>query len=219
MNESRPTRVFLLDDHEMIRRAVADMIRNETDMTVVGEAGSAAEALGALGRAEADVAILDISLGDGSGLDICRQITEQHAGVACLMLTSVVDDRALIEAEAAGAAGFCLKSIHSLDLVESIRKVAAGTTLLDPAEIRMAKQRLADSGDGLVETLTPQERKIFSLIGNGMSNRQIATEMYLAEKTVKNYTTNLFAKLGVARRTEVAALAARMAERESNWRT
>ncbi len=211
--------VFLLDDHEMIRRGVAEVIEQQADMTVVGEANSASSALHAVARAAPRVAVLDISLGDGSGLDVCREITERHPEVACLMLTSVIDDRALIEAEAAGAAGFCLKTIGSNNLIEAIRKVATGARLLDAVEVRMARRRLEERGDGLIETLTPQERNIFDLIGKGLSNRQIADEMFLAEKTVKNYVSNLFVKLGITRRTEAAALAARREERESSWRT
>ncbi len=219
VTEIGTTRVFLLDDHEMIRRGVAEVINTQTDMIVVGEAGSATEAMKALEFADPDVAVLDISLGDGNGIDVCRQITEQFPDVSCLMLTSVIDDRALIEAADAGAAGFCVKDVRLSDLVESIRKVAGGARLLDPVEIRMAKHRLDKRGDGRVEALTVQERKIFDLIGRGFSNRQVASEMFLAEKTVKNYVSNMFAKLGVSSRTEAAALAARMDERESNWRT
>lgn len=211
--------MFLLDDHEMVRRGVADLVNAQTDMTVIGEAGAAKDALVALSRAVPDVAVLDISLGDGNGIDVCGQITQAHPEVACLMLTSVVDDRALIAAEAAGAAGFSLKTVGSSDLIDSIRAVAAGGRLLDAFEIRLARRRITDRGEGLIETLTDQERRIFDLIGVGRSNRQIADEMYLAEKTVKNYVSKMLAKLGLSRRTEAAALAARLDERESDWRT
>lgn len=211
-------RVFLVDDHELVLRGVKELVSAEADMEVVGQAGSAATALAGIGEAKPDVAVLDISLGDGSGIEVCRAVTAEHETVACLMLTSVLDERALIEAEAAGAAGFCLKSIGSNDLIESIRKVAGGARLLDPVEVRSARRHLQERGEAVVDDLTPQETKIFELIGKGYSNRQIADEMYIAEKTVKNYVSNMFAKLGVERRTQAAALAARLSEREAEWK-
>ena len=213
--------VFLLDDHEMVRRGVAALIDSHHDMEVVGEAENAEAALAGVASTSPNVAVLDISLRDGdrNGIDVCRTISERHPEVACLMLTSVVDDRALVEAQEAGAAAFALKSVGSDDLANAIRKVAAGAKLLDSVDTKLARRRLDESGVGRIDTLTPQERKIFDLIGDGCSNREIADELYLAEKTVKNYVSNLLAKLAMTRRTEAAALAARLAERESGWKS
>lgn len=207
-------RVFLLDDHEIVRRGVADLVDSETDMAVVSEAGSAAEAIKVVAETMPDVAVLDVRLGDGNGIEVCRDIVSAHPEVRCLILTSFADDQALIDAAMAGAAGYVLKQIRSNELIDSIRKVAAGATLLDSATVRRGMQRLKDSDEGLVATLTEQEHRIFDLIGEGMSNRQIADELFLAEKTVKNYVSNMLAKLGMTRRTEAAAFAARLDERQ-----
>lgn len=209
-------RVFLLDDHEVVRHGVKAALEAEGDMTVVGEAGTAADALADIGASGADVAVLDVRLGDGDGIEVCREITSNHPDIKSLILTSFDSDRALVDAGLAGAAGFVLKQIRSAELIESIRKVAAGRQILDDAEIRMAMRRLRDSEEGRLHDLTPQEQRIFDLIGDGMTNRQIAQEMYLAEKTVKNYVSNLLAKLGMSRRTEAAALSARLEERSQH---
>ena len=208
------TRVFLLDDHEIVRRGLAGLIDAEDDMTVVGEAASAAEALAEIRRCQPDVAVLDVRLGDGNGIEVCRDVRAEHPELPCLILTSFADDQALLEAAMAGAAGYVLKEIRSNDLIVSIRKVAAGAQLLDDAEVRMRMRRVRDTEAGMLAELTPQERKIFDLIGDGMSNRQIAEQMHLAEKTVKNYISNLFAKLGVTRRTQAAAMAVRVEEQQ-----
>ena len=207
-------RVFLLDDHEIVRRGVAQLVDSNDDMQVVGEAGSAAAALGEIRRCSPDVAVLDIRLGDGNGIEVCRDIRANHTDLPCLMLTSFDDDQALLEAAMAGAAGYVLKEIRSNDLITSIRKVAAGAQLLDNAEVRLRMQKLKDTEIGRLAELTPQERRIFDLIGEGMSNKQIAGEMFLAEKTVKNYISNMFAKLGVTRRTQAAAMAVRIEEQQ-----
>ena len=183
-------------------------------MTVVGEAASAAEAMAEIRRCEPDVAVLDVRLGDGNGIEVCRDVRAEHPELPCLILTSFADDQALLEAAMAGAAGYVLKEIRSNELIVSIRKVAAGAQLLDDAEVRMRMRRVRDTEAGMLAELTPQERKIFDLIGDGMSNRQIAGEMHLAEKTVKNYISNLFAKLGVTRRTQAAAMAVRVEEQQ-----
>jgi DNA-binding NarL/FixJ family response regulator len=206
-------RVFLLDDHEVVRRGVAATLDAEDDMTVVGEAGSADEAIAVIRECRPDVAVLDVRLGDGSGVDVCRRISDEFDDVASLILTSFESDRALVDAGHAGAAGFVLKQIRGNELIDAIRQVAGGRRLLDDAQLRLADRRLRESDEGRVDDLTPQERRIFDLIGQGRTNRQIAQEMYLAEKTVKNYVSNLLAKLGMSRRTEAAALAARVAER------
>jgi DNA-binding NarL/FixJ family response regulator len=206
-------RVFLLDDHEVVRRGVADMLQRDGDIEVVGEAGTAADALRVVASCTPDVAVLDVRLPDGTGIEVCRDIRSAHPEIACLILTSFSDDQALVDASMAGAAGYALKQIRGNDLVEAVRKVAGGAQLLDQATVRLALARLRETGDGVLDDLTDQERRIFELIGAGLSNRQIADELYLAEKTVKNYVSNLLAKLGMARRTEAAAFAARLDER------
>ena len=209
----KPTQVFLLDDHEVVRRGVAAVIDAESDMEVVGEAGTVAEALAVVGACVPDVAVLDIRLDEGSGVEVCRDIRSQYPDVKCLMLTSFEDDQALVEASLAGAAGYVLKQVQGGDLLEAIRMVASGRVLLDRATIRLALRRLRESGEITVGELPPQERRVFELIGDGLSNREIAEEMILAEKTIKNYVTNLLQKLGMQRRTEAAAFAARLDER------
>lgn len=206
-------RVFLLDDHEVVRAGVAAVLDGEPDLTVVGQAAGAKDALEAVAGSEPHVAVLDVRLGDGSGISVCRDIKAAHPDVACLMLTSFDNDQAIVDAWLAGADGFVVKQIRGNELIESIRRVAAGEKLLDNATARMAMRRIDDSGMGALERLTPQEQRIFELIGQGRTNRQIADEMFLAEKTVKNYVSNMLAKLGMARRTEAAALAARIDER------
>ena len=209
-----PIKVFLLDDHEIVRRGVADLVGAEADMEVISEAGSASEALRVVADTKPDVAVLDVRLEEGNGIEVCREIRSAHPEIACLILTSFADDQALIDAAMAGAAGYVLKQIRSNELVESIRKVAGGAQLLDGATVRLRLQRLRDSDEGRVQSLTDQERRIFDLIGDGYSNRQIAEELFLAEKTVKNYVSNLLAKLGMSRRTQAAAFAARLEERQ-----
>ncbi len=206
-------RVFLLDDHEVVRRGVAASIAAEPDITVVGEASSARDAVEAVRACTPDVAVLDVRLGDGSGIDVCRALRSEVPEVRSLILTSFDSDSALVEAEHAGAAGFVLKEIRTANLVSAIRTVAAGGSVFDRARARLAGERLRESPEHLVDSLTAQERRIFDLIGEGRSNRQIAQEMYLAEKTVKNYVSNVLAKLGLSRRTEAAAIAARIDER------
>ncbi len=209
-------KIFLLDDHEVVRQGVKAALEAEDDMTVVGEAADAAHAIEAVGACTPDVAVLDVRLGDGNGIDVCRQISSDFPDVKSLILTSFDSDRALVDAGLAGAAGFVLKQIRSAELIDAIRKVAAGRQILDDAEVRMAMRRLRDSEEGRLFDLTPQEQRIFDYIGDGMTNRQIAQEMYLAEKTVKNYVSNLLAKLGMSRRTEAAALSARLEERKQH---
>mgnify|MGYP001160788105 FL=1 len=213
MSMGEPVRVFLLDDHEIVRRGVVAVIDAEPDMEVVGEAGTADEALDVVEACNPDVAVLDIRLGDGSGVEVCRDIRSKYPEISCLMLTSFEDDQALVEASLAGAAGYVLKQVQGGDLLEAIRMVAAGRVLLDRATIRLALRRLWESGESTVGDLPPQELRVFELIGDGLSNREIADEMILAEKTIKNYVTSLLQKLGMQRRTEAAAFAARLDER------
>ncbi len=207
-------RVFLLDDHDVVRQGIAELINGHDDLEVVGTHGHVDGAVDAAIACRPDVAVLDVRLGDGTGVEVCRELRSDHPEIACLMLTSFADDRAMVDASVAGAAGYVLKQIQSTDLIDSIRKVAGGAQLLDAAEVRLALDRLRNSMEGRVDNLTEQEHRIFELIGEGYSNRQIADELYLAEKTVKNYVSNLLAKLGMARRTEAAATAARLDERQ-----
>jgi len=206
-------RVFLLDDHEVVRRGIADLIGLEKGMTVVGEAGSKAEALTRIPAARPDVAVLDVRLPDGTGVEVCRDIRSDMPDVKCLMLTSYADDEALFDAIMAGASGYVLKEIRGSDLIDAVRQVAAGKSLLDPAATQRVLDRLrqGERHDDRLEGLSDQERRILELIGDGLTNRQIGETMHLAEKTVKNYVSTLLAKLGMERRTQAAALAARMA--------
>ena len=214
-----PVRVFLLDDHELVRRGIRDLLSSEDDLEVVGEAATAAEALARIPATRPDVALLDIRLGDdpqgATGIEVCRDIGSAHPDVACVMLTSFADDEALFASIMAGASGYLLKQVHGNDLVGAIRRLGAGESLLDPAVTARVIDRLRHppATDALAE-LTPQERRILQLISEGKTNRQIASEMYLAEKTVKNYVSRLLAKLGMARRSEAAAYAARLSERQ-----
>ncbi len=213
---ARVIRVFLLDDHEVVRAGVRAGLESQPDIEVVGESGDVATALAEITRCQPDVAILDVRLGDGSGIDVCRDITTTHPEIRTLMLTSFESDRALIDAGLAGAAGFVLKQIRSNELIDAIRLVADGRQLVEQAAVRLAMRRMTQGEAGRLLDLTRQERRIFDYIGEGKTNRQIATEMFLAEKTIKNYVSNLLAKLGMARRTEAAALAARLDEREQS---
>lgn len=209
------TRIFLLDDHEVVRRGLRGLLEAEDDLEVTGEASTAEEALMRIPATRPDVAVLDVRLPDGSGVEVCREIRNNHPEIQCLMLTSFADDEALFSAIMAGASGYVLKQIRGNDLVDAVRRVAAGESLLDPQVTRQVLERLrapAQAEDEL-SGLSPQERKILELIGEGYTNRQIADTIHLAEKTVKNYVSNLLAKLGMARRTEAAAYAARVAER------
>jgi len=209
-------RVFLLDDHEIVRRGLRELLEAEGDIDVVGEAGTAEEAYGRIPATSPHVAVLDVRLPDGDGVEVCREIRSRHPEIACIMLTSFSDDEAVYASIMAGAAGYVLKQVRGSDLVDGIRRVAAGESLLDPAITTQVLERLRhrDDPDELA-ALTPQERNILELIGEGLTNRQIGERMFLAEKTVKNYVSNVFAKLGMSRRTEAAAYAARLAERRA----
>lgn len=205
-------RVFLVDDHEIVRRGVRELLETEEDLEVVGEAGAVAEALDRLPLAHPDLALVDVQLPDGNGVELCREIRSRHPEIACLILTSFSDDEALIDAIVAGASGYLLKQVRGSEIVESVRTVGAGGTLFDPATADRARERLrrAAEGDERLRHLTAQERRILVHLAAGRTNRQIATEMFLAEKTVKNYVSNLLAKLGMAHRTEAALYAARL---------
>ena len=201
-------RVFLLDDHEIVRRGVRELLESEPDLTVIGEASSAAEARARVPALRPDVAVLDVRLPDGNGVEVCRELRSALPRMAALMLTSFADDDALMDAIVAGAAGYVLKQIRGSDLVGAVRTVAAGGSLLDPTATAAVRARLqAPANDAVLAGLTDQERKILVLIGEGLTNREIAERMFLAEKTVKNYVSNVLAKLGLQRRTQVAVLA------------
>jgi two-component system response regulator DevR len=217
-----PVRVFLLDDHELVRRGVRDLLWAEDDITVVGEAGTGEEALELIPQTKPDVAVLDVRLGEAAGemggIEVCREIRSAHPTVACLMLTSFADDEALFASIMAGAAGYVLKQIRGGELVAGIRRVASGQSLLDPAVTARVLERLRNPEPAVdpLADLSPQERGILDHIAEGMTNRQIGEAMFLAEKTVKNYVSNVLTKLGMSRRTEAAAYAARLAERRRN---
>ncbi|WP_327067952.1 response regulator transcription factor [Kitasatospora sp. NBC_01250] len=213
MNENGRIRVFLLDDHEVVRRGVHELLSGETDIEVVGEAGTAAEALARIPAVAPDVAVLDVRLPDGNGVEVCREVRSQQPAIRCLMLTSFSDDEALFDSIMAGASGYVLKAIRGTDLLSAVRDVAAGKSLLDPVATSRVLQRLREGGekeDEKLAQLTRQERRILELIGEGMTNRQIGGELHLAEKTVKNYVSSLLAKMGMARRTQAAAYVARL---------
>jgi two-component system, NarL family, response regulator DevR len=203
--------VFLLDDHEIVRRGLHDLFEAEDDVVVVGEAATEEEAISRVGAVCPDVAVLDVQLQQGNGIEACREIRSRHPSTACLILTSFPDDEALFQAIMAGAAGYVLKQIRSNDLVDAVRRVAGGQNLLDPAVTARVLERLrrGPDEDELIARLTAQERQVLDLLAEGMTNRQIAARLYLAEKTIKNYVTSVLAKMGMARRTEAAVYAAR----------
>ncbi|MDH6126360.1 response regulator transcription factor [Kitasatospora sp. GP82] len=208
----QPVRVFLLDDHEVVRRGVRDLLEAEPDIEVVGEAGTCAQALARVPALRPQVAVLDVRLPDGDGVGVCRELRDRLPELVCLMLTSFDDDDALLDAIMAGAAGYVLKQVKGSDLVSAVRTVASGRSMLDPATTRklMENLRHRDEGDSdsALARLTPREREILALVGEGKTNRQIGQELYLAEKTVKNHVSRMLAKLGVERRLQAAVIAA-----------
>ncbi len=208
-------RVYLLDDHEVVRRGLRDMLEQEGDIEVVGESGSAVEATHRIPALKPDVAVLDGRLPDGSGVDVCREVRSVDPGIRALILTSYEDDEALFAAIMAGAAGYVLKQIRGTDLVDGIRRVAAGQSLLDPAVTARVLDRIRNGPEQPAELrdLTEQERKILLLVAEGLTNREIAGRMFLAEKTVKNYVSSLLSKLGLERRTQAAVLAAKLLDK------
>ena len=206
-------RLLLVDDHEVVRRGLRELLEHEDDLSVVAEAGSVAEAT-VDELPEIDVAVLDVRLPDGSGIEICRWLKERSPQVDCLMLTSFADDEALFAAIMAGASGYVLKEIRGSELVSAIRTVAIGGSLLDPILVAQVRDRLKlrAAEEERLARLSPQERRILDLIAEGLTNRQIGEQLFLAEKTVKNYVSNLLAKLGFSRRTEAAVFATRLTE-------
>lgn len=215
------TRVFLLDDHEIVRRGIHELLDAEDDLEVVGEASTSSEAMTRIPLTRPDVAILDVRLLEGDGIEVCREIRSVMPEVACLMLTSFADDEALLGAVVAGAAGYVLKQIRGSDLVGSVRRVANGESLLDPLLVSRVRARLGrDQEDERLARLSAQERRILELIAEGKTNREIAGALYLAEKTVKNYVSNLLPKMGMERRTQAASYVARLkerTERDASW--
>jgi two-component system response regulator DevR len=204
-------RVFLLDDHEVVRRGLRDLLESDGDIEVVGESGSAVEATRRIPALRPDVAILDGRLPDGSGIDVCRDVRSQDPTIAALVLTSYDDDEALFSAIMAGAAGYVLKQVRGRDLLDAVRRVAAGQSLLDPAVTQQVLDRLREGPkqDKALAGLTDQERRVLELIGEGLTNRAIGERLFLAEKTVKNYVSSLLAKLGLERRTQAAVFASK----------
>ncbi len=205
-------RILLVDDHEIVRRGIADLMEHEPDLEIVGEAASVAEALARAPQVNADVAVLDVRMPDGNGIELCRELRSMLPELNCLMLTSYADDEALLDAILAGASGFVLKQVLGSDLVNAVRTVGTGGSLLDPRTTAALMNRLRrerEEQDPL-QKLTEQERAVFDLIGEGLTNRQIGERLYLAEKTVKNYVSHLLNKLGMQRRTQAAVLAAEM---------
>jgi two-component system, NarL family, response regulator DevR len=210
-----PIRVFLVDDHEVVRRGLRDVLTEERDIEIVGEASDAAGARAGILRLRPQVAVLDARLPDGTGIDVCRDVTAADPAIACLILTSFNDDEAQFTAIAAGAAGYLLKEIRGTALLDAVRTVATGRSLIDPEVTAQVLSRLRepsrpDSRLSALTELTDQERRILALIAEGLTNRQIAGRMYLAEKTVKNYVSSLLAKLGLESRTQAAVFATKL---------
>jgi DNA-binding NarL/FixJ family response regulator len=215
--------VFLLDDHEVVRAGLRDLLEGaDESIAVVGEASSAEEALARIAAVHPDVAILDVRLGEGEtdGIAVCREIRSAHPEIACLVLTSFPDDEALFAAIMAGAAGYLLKEVRGRDIVGSVKRAARGESLLDPALTQklIDRMRTGDPGNERLDRLTTRERRVLDLVAEGKTNREIGAELYLAEKTVKNYVSNILSKLGMQRRTEAAVFAARLADRERRFR-
>lgn len=209
---TEPVTVFLVDDHEVVRQGVRALLEATGEIVVVGEAGTAEEAVGRIRAVRPKVAVLDVRLPDGNGVEVCREVRSSMPEIACLMLTSYSDDEALFEAIMAGAAGYVLKQIRGNELVQAVKRVAAGESLLDPAVTGRVLRRLREPSpeDERLARLTEQERRILDLIAEGCTNRQIGQQLHLAEKTVKNYVSNMLTKLGMERRTEAAVFATKL---------
>ncbi|MEU9075480.1 response regulator [Kitasatospora sp. NPDC004745] len=215
-----PVRVFLLDDHEVVRRGVHDLLDGEPDLEVVGEAATAEQALVRVPALRPDVAVLDVRLGDGDGVSVCRELRSRMPGLACLMLTSFDDEEALLDAVMAGAAGYVLKQISGTDLVAAVRTVASGRSMLDPGAATRLLNRLRSDAEpappvAAGPALTQREQEVLALIGEGLTNRQIGERLYLAEKTVKNHVSRLLAKLGVERRVQAALIATELRQAQA----
>jgi two-component system, NarL family, response regulator DevR len=207
-------RVLLVDDHEVVRRGLRELLTSEDDIAVVAEAGGVGEALALVGKHQLDVAVVDVRLPDGDGVALCRSLRALPAGPQCLVLTAFDDERAMVEAIMAGASGYLLKQVRGQDVVNAVREVAAGRSLLDPLTTAHVLERMRRSAEtDELDVLTERERAVLELMGEGLSNRQIAERLFLAEKTVKNYVTSVLAKLGMQRRTQAVAWVARRTPR------
>ncbi|ADJ41991.1 two-component system response regulator [Amycolatopsis mediterranei S699] len=200
-----PIQVLLVDDHELVRRGLRDLLGDEPDIEVVAEASSVEEALAVAMHVEPEVAVVDVRLGDGDGITLCRELRSKPNPPACLMLTAFDDEEAMVGAIMAGAAGYLLKQVRGQDVVNAVREVAAGRSLLDPVSTARVLDKMRHPPTDELATLTERERDVLELIGQGLSNREIAERLFLAEKTVKNYVTSVLAKLGMQRRTQAAA--------------
>ncbi|MGW6143449.1 response regulator [Streptomyces sp. NPDC055144] len=222
--EQNPIRVFLLDDHEVVRRGLSDLLNAEPDISVVGDAENVEHALARGPALRPDVAVLDVRLPDGDGISVCRELRSQMPELACLMLTSFDDEEALLDAIMAGASGYVLKQIKGSDLVSAVRTVASGQSMLDPATTARLMRSLRADPDATPELapelagLSPRERDILALIGDGLTNREIGKRLYLSEKTVKNHISRLLAKLGVHRRVQAAVLATQLEQHDTTDR-
>ncbi|KOU56971.1 LuxR family transcriptional regulator [Streptomyces sp. MMG1533] len=224
-SEQHPIRVFLLDDHEVVRRGITDLLDAEPDISVVGDADTVEHALVRGPALRPDVAVLDVRLPDGDGITVCRELRSRMPELACLMLTSFDDEDALLDAIMAGAAGYVLKQIKGSDLISAVRTVASGQSMLDPATTaRLMRSLRADPAEAPavspeLASLSPRERDILTLIGDGLTNREIGKKLYLSEKTVKNHISRLLAKLGVQRRVQAAVLASQLEQPDSGERS
>lgn len=216
MSADRRIRVFVVDDHELVRRGICDLLNTAPDVDVVGEAGTAASARARINATGPDVAVLDVRLPDGSGIDVCRSVRQEHPATACLILTAYDDEEALYAAVLAGAAGYVLKDIRGGGLLDAVRRVASGHSLLEPSLKDRVRNRIRAARPGedpRLDALTGRERQILALISEGLTNRQIGERLGLAEKTVKNYVSAILSKLGLQRRTQAAVLGARPPQR------
>ncbi len=210
-------KVFLVDDHEVVRRGLADLLASDTELEVIGDAGSVSEAIVRIPALKPDVAVLDVRLPDGNGIELCRDLLSELPDLRCLMLTSFTSDEAMLEAILAGASGYVVKDIRGMELAQAIKDVGAGKSLLDnrAAAALMAKLRGAAEQNDPLSGLTERERTLLGLLSEGLTNRQIAARMFLAEKTVKNYVSRLLAKLGMERRTQAAVFASKLGQQSA----
>jgi two-component system response regulator DevR len=210
--------VFLVDDHEVVRRGVADLLDEEDDLSVIGQAGTVADALSRVPALMPDVVVLDVRLPDGNGVELCRELRSTLPELNCLMFTSFTDEQAMMDAILAGAGGYVIKDIKGMDLVSAVRTVGSGRSLLDnrAASALMNRIRASAANPGPLAGLSDQEKTVLDLIGEGLTNRQIGERMFLAEKTVKNYVSNVLAKLGMERRTQIAVLATKLHDRDAH---
>ncbi|HEY5857163.1 MAG TPA: response regulator transcription factor [Aldersonia sp.] len=208
--------VFLVDDHEVVRRGLADLLAEDPELTVVGEAGSVSQALARIPALRPDVAVLDVRLPDGNGIELCRELLSRMPDLKCLILTSFTDEQAMLDAILAGASGYVVKDIKGMELAKAVRDVGAGKSLLDnrAAAALMENLRRRNTENDPLAGLTEQERTLLMLLGEGLTNRQIAARMFLAEKTVKNYVSRLLAKLGMERRTQAAVFISKLNEHQ-----